>query len=358
MGNFNCFKDDFPGAMEVSLVRNYRSTETILKGAAAVLDRTPLEGANGDGALISVSPCATHREEAEMAVEQIEKLLGGTNHFSLDSGRVSSYEGRKDLGFGDISVLFRLNAQADAFEEAFSRAGIPYVRSGEKPLIAKDSVQIIWRFLQAISHQGNPFYREAYLHLMGDEWVKGEKNLQRYRPTKKLMEIVDIAMALHGLEAEAGNVNDPLRRLMDLASGFDGNLESFLDNLSLDRGIDHSTLEGDRVALMSFHASKGLEWPVVFVAGLEDGLIPLEIYGESDKEEERRLLYVAFTRARDQIILSWAGRRTLQGRPLELPTSRFIRNLPAGASGPPQACRVESPRAGRNSSPFFKTVNA
>jgi superfamily I DNA/RNA helicase len=85
---------------------------------------------------------------------------------------------------------------------------------------------------------------------------------------------------------------------------------------------------------MSFHASKGLEWPVVFLSGLEEGLIPLTIYGESDEEEERRLLYVAFTRAREQVILSWAGRRSLQGRPLELPPSSYLRHIPAGLQAP------------------------
>jgi DNA helicase-2/ATP-dependent DNA helicase PcrA len=334
VGNFLSFMDDFPGAMEVSLSQNYRSKKTILSGAAALLDSTPLEGVNGDGNPIKTSPCATHREEAEMAVEQIEKLLGGTTYFSLDSGRVSSNEGLGEMGFGDIAVLFRLNAQADAYEEAFSRAGIPYVRSGEKPLIANESVQLLWRFLQALLHPGNIYYKAAYLHLMGDDKAKGEKSLQSYRPTNNLEELVDIVAGIHGFEAEIGDVNDPLRRLKGLASRFRGDLESFLDSLCLDRGIDHSTLEGDRVALMSFHAAKGLEWPVVFLCGLEDGLMPLNIYGDGDVEEERRLLYVALTRARDELFLSWAGRRTLRGRPLELPASRFLKSLPPDLQAP------------------------
>src|SRR5512143_3699882 len=97
-----------------------------------------------------------------MIVEQIEKLIGGTSYFSLDSGRASSHDEPENLGFGDIAVLFRLNAQGDAFEEAFSRAGIPFVRSGEKPLISQYPVNILWRFLQTLCFLDNEYYLTAY----------------------------------------------------------------------------------------------------------------------------------------------------------------------------------------------------
>ncbi len=328
MAHFHSFTKDFSGAEALSLTRNYRSTRTLLQGAAGVLQKdAPLEGGIGDGEPIRMSPCATHRQEAEMVVEQIEKLLGGTTSFSMNSGRVASYEGSGELGFGDMAVLFRLNAQAEAFEEAFTRAGIPYALSGEKPLIAREPVQLLWRYFLALGHPGNTFYREAYLHLLGDA-TRGEHNLQSCTTVDRLPDLVDNAAALHGLDGHGGDAPEPLRRLRALAAAFKGNLPSFLDALELNRGIDHETLTGDRVALMTFHAAKGLEWPVVFLTGLEHGILPFEMFGEADEKEELRLFYVALTRAGKQAFLSWAAHRSLGGRNLELPPSRFLQRLP------------------------------
>jgi DNA helicase-2/ATP-dependent DNA helicase PcrA len=281
-----------------------------------------------------MSPCRTHREEAEMVVEQIEKLLGGTRSFSMDSGRVGSNEGAEALGFGDMAVLFRLNAQAEALEEALSRAGIPYRLSGQRPLTAREPVHLLWRFLTALCHPGNDFYRKAYLSLLDGDAGRGERNLRSMSTQAGLAALVDKAAILHGLDGRGDDAPEALRRLRDLASSFEGDLPSFLDALDLERGIDHGTLEGDRVALMTFHAAKGLEWPVVFLTGLEDGVLPLELYGDADEEEERRLFYVALTRAESRICLSWAARRSLGPRSLERPPSRFLRHLPEALHTP------------------------
>jgi len=332
---FLAFAGDFPGAREVSLTRSYRATRTLLQGAAALLGKaSPLEGGTGPGGPIRMSPCRTHREEAEMVVEQIEKLLGGTTSFSMDSGRVASHEGWDELGFRDLAVLFRLNAQAEAFEEALSRAGIPYALSGERPLTAREPVRLLWRFLAALSRPGNTFHREAYLNLLGGDVDKGERNLRTSLSGSSLAALVDKAAILHGQDGRASETPESLRRLRDLASSFEGDLPSFLDALDLDRGIDHATLAGDRVALMSFHAAKGLEWPVVFLTGLEDGILPLELYGDTDEAEERRLFYVALTRAGSRACLSWAARRSLGARTLERPPSRFLESLPEALHTP------------------------
>ena len=332
---FPAFARDFPDAREISLTRSYRATRTLLQGAAALLGKaSPLEGGTGPGGPIRMSPCHTHREEAEMVVEQIEKLLGGTSSFSMDSGRVASHEGSDEIGFGDLAVLFRLNAQAEAFEEAFSRAGIPYALSGERPLTAREPVHLLWRFLAALSHPGNAFYREAYLNLLRGDGERGERNLETKISRSSLAALVEKAEILHGLDGRGSEAPEPLRRLRDLASSFEGDLPSFLDALDLERGIDHGTLEGDRVALMSFHAAKGLEWPVVFLTGLEDGILPLELYGDTDEDEERRLLYVALTRAGSRAYLSWAARRSLGPRTLERPPSPFLRSLPESLHTP------------------------
>jgi len=345
VANFHRFTDDFPGAKKVTLLINYRSTQPILDAASSLMQKKQkLKGVFGIGELVQISDCRTEAEEAEMIVEQIEKFIGGTSYFSLDSGRASSQDEHENLGFGDIAVLFRLNAQGDAFEEAFSRAGIPFVRSGEKPLIEGFPINVIWRFLQTLAHPENGYYSETYLSLLR------KYNLTPSSLTNtsyfslagenkgggriKVVEWIDQVVAMHGFEELPEEEGNRLRRLNDLATSFHGDLSSFLDALSLERGIDHAGLLGDRVAVMSLHAAKGLEWPVVFIAGCEDQLLPCTLFGDQDEAEEKRLFYVGMTRARSRLVLSYAARRTLNGRPLDMKPSPFTLLIPQNLRRP------------------------
>ncbi|MBW1911907.1 MAG: UvrD-helicase domain-containing protein [Deltaproteobacteria bacterium] len=332
--NFLSFKDDFPGAKEVVLSRNYRSTQVILDGASDLMGKEePLDGVRTGGDVIRFAQCHTHSEEAEMVVEQIERLMGGTTHFSLDSGRVSSHEDGAEIGFGDIAVLFRLNAQGDAFEEALNRAGIPFIRSGERPLIDQYPVNLIWRCLQASCYPERPFYLEAYLGLLKRDRAEGEEILRELERNGTLANLIDRAVSLHDLDLSSEAPVAAVRRLKEMAEGFDGDQASFLDTLSLDRGIDHAGLSGDRVALMSLHAAKGLEWSVVFITGCEDMLIPCRLFGDRDEAEERRLFYVGMTRARQRLILSHAKKRRINGRMLEMRPSPFLDFISAKLCG-------------------------
>jgi DNA helicase-2/ATP-dependent DNA helicase PcrA len=327
--NFHRFVEDFPGAAQISLYENYRSTQTVLDGAAALMEKTEaLRGQGQKGDFIRLAPCRTSAEEAEMVVEQVEKLIGGTSYFSLDSGRVSSHEDGENLSFGDIAVLFRLNAQGDDFEEAFSRAGIPFVRSGEKPLINRYPVNVVWRFFQAQRYTEKPYYVNAYLALPEMQTRDGREILNAFVWGDSLPGMVDQALTLHRFDSLSDEATEVLRRFKKISEAFGNDLASFLDALSLDRGIDHSAWIGDRVALMTLHAAKGLEWPVVFVTGCEDKLIPCSLFGDRDDAEERRLFYVGMTRARSRLILSHAKRRILNNRPLEGNPSPFIPFIP------------------------------
>jgi len=345
VANFHRFTDDFPGAKKVTLLINYRSTQPILDAASSLMQKKQkLKGVFGIGELVQISDCRTEAEEAEMIVEQIEKFIGGTSYFSLDSGRASSQDEHENLGFGDIAVLFRLNAQGDAFEEAFSRAGIPFVRSGEKPLIEDFPINVIWRFLQTLAHPENGYYSETYLSVLR------KYNLTPSSLTNtsyfslagenkgggriKVIEWIDQVIAMHGFEELPEEEGNRLRRLNDLATSFHGDLSSFLDALSLERGIDHAGLLGDRVAVMSLHAAKGLEWPVVFIAGCEDQLLPCTLFGDQDEAEEKRLFYVGMTRARSRLVLSYAAHRTLNGRPLDMKPSPFTLLIPQNLRRP------------------------
>ncbi|MFC1532972.1 UvrD-helicase domain-containing protein [Thermodesulfobacteriota bacterium] len=325
IGNFHRFIEDFPGAKEIVLLKNYRSTKVILKGASDLMGKVdPLQGTSGNGESIRLGHCRTSSEEAEMAVEYIERLMGGTSYFSLDSGRVSSHEDGGDLGFGDIAVLFRLNAQGDTFEEAFLRAGFPFIRSGEKPLISQYPVDIIWRFFQSLHYPDKKYYLKAYQDLLKEKGVKSEELRIEYKPESGLEDLVDQALSLHEFDLSSEESVEALRRLKELSKNHKGDMEAFLDRLSLDRGIDHTVLSGDRIALMSLHAAKGLEWPVVFITGCEETLIPCSLFGDDDESEEKRLLYVGMTRACRRLIISHAKHRKINGRRFDMKPSPFL----------------------------------
>ena len=327
--NFHRFTEEFPGASVLTLTRNYRSTSFILEGSAALMKKAkPLESESSGGVPIAFVACRTESEEAEMVVEQVERLIGGTTYFSLDSGRVDSHEGELSLAFGDIGILFRLNSQGDALEEAMDRAGIPFVRSGEIPLIERYPINVLWRLFQTLQFPDNPYFAKMYDTCVRDGGLKRMNIAEELRPYGSVSEILDRATAFHGFQCSSEDCRKGLRRLKRLADNFEGDMEAFLDILSLERGIDHAILLGDRVALMSLHAAKGLEWPVVFITGCEDQLIPCALFGDPDEEEERRLLYVGMTRACSQLILSYVSRRNLNGRILQMEPSPFLNAIP------------------------------
>ena len=328
VANFCRFTDDFPGAQEIVLTRNYRSTPAILKGAAAVLGKKrSLIPQISKKDPIAVSSCRTDHEEAEMIVAQIERLMGGTSHFSMDSGRVGSDDGETVLGFGDISILYRLNAQGDALEKALDRAGVPFTRSGEAPLVSRYPATILWRYCQALCYPDIPYYARGLEALKASIGSGGERPLP-CTGNKSVSEGISEAVTSLGLEVDSDAADRALSRLRDLAAQCQDDLMGFLDLLSLERGIDHGLLAGDRIALMSLHAAKGLEWEVVFITGCEDRLLPCLLFGDPDLSEETRLFYVGMTRARSRLILSCAGRRALNGRVLQMRPSPFLDRIP------------------------------
>ncbi len=349
VGNFHRFAEDFPVAEEITLIRNYRSTRSILDCSAALMGKPrPLECETEGGGPISLAPCRTDSEEAEMIVEQVERAIGGTSYFSLDTGRVASHEGDHSLGFGDIAVLYRLNSQGAVLEEALDRAGIPFVRAGEIPLVARYPVNILWRFFQTLRYHDNPYYQRQYDRLLSDFGIRRGEKIPAFEGVGSVADLLDKAMEFHDLEAQSDESREALVRLRQWAIDFEGDVETFLDSLSLERGIDHEVLRGDRVALMTLHAAKGLEWPVVFIVGCEDRLMPCSLFGGHDEDEERRLLYVGMTRARSQLILSHVSSRLLTGRILEMGVSPFLKAIPRALLRPlERAARRPKGRAHR-----------
>jgi DNA helicase II / ATP-dependent DNA helicase PcrA len=219
------------------------------------------------------------------------------------------------LGFADFAVLYRTDGQSAALREAFDEAGIPFKKSSPAPIAAQSSVQAMLRVLGLQS----PDLRAANM------------------PTR-------IAMAAEQVRAIADGP-DPTalaeaKRWLTALGGVD-DLAALREQVALSTEADFWDGRADRVSLLTMHAAQGLEFSVVFVIGLEDGLVPFFWNGMSPEgkpvadgqdrgateAEERRLLYVAMTRAKDRLFLSRAAQRPWRGRPVTLPPSRYLRDI-------------------------------
>ncbi|MGH9362591.1 MAG: 3'-5' exonuclease, partial [Thermoanaerobaculia bacterium] len=267
--------------------------------ASAVRGR-PLAAVAEGPDLVEVHRCASERAEAELVVATIERLVGGSSFFSIDSGRGDGSAGGT-LSFADFAVLYRTEAQAAPLVEALARSGIP-------------------------------FQKRSHLRLADLPWV--EELLRSLEASRDRLagggSLADLLAAHLPAAAEGDPSAEPHRRaLRALAERCGGDLPRFISELSL--GVDADLLDprAERVSLLTLHASKGLEYPVVFIAGCEDGLLPLRFgSGEgADLDEERRLFFVGMTRARSRLFLTWARRRALRGQPKSMEPSPFLRDV-------------------------------
>ncbi len=306
VGFFLRFREDWPAARSVQLTRCYRSTRTIVEAAGQAIRPTSLVPdrrlvavrSGGPGDRILVASAASERAEAETVVHTLETLLGGTSSFSFDSGRVG-YGELPDLSFADVAILYRTEAQAPPLVEALARAGIPFQKRSHRPLMEQAGV---------------PKLVEALRGRLPEA-------------TGKTVETLLGEVASEGESAAA-----ELLRPLAVRSGDD--LEGFLAEAALGAEVDTWDPRAEGVSLLTLHASKGLEFPVVFLVGCEDGLLPLFWPGnrEADCEdlaEERRLFFVGITRARSRLFLTWSRRRTLRGKTAVTQPSPFLADLSA-----------------------------
>ncbi len=292
------FREDRPGASVVRLVRNYRSAPSVIRAATRVLrpggEPAGLLAVREGGAPVRRVEAATERGEAEFIVREVERLVGGTSHRSSD--RALAGEGK--ITFGDVAVLCRVRAQLRPLEEAFGRAGLPF---------------------QTVE-DGNALVRGP-----GRRVAEALPQEPREAPAPDR-----VRAALKGASVASG---DPLGGGWLAAAAGAGSVGELLDSLALHEPGDGFVPRGERVALLTLHAAKGLEFPVVFVTGCEEGLLPYRKGGgREDPEEERRLLYVGMTRARDALYLTRARRRTLFGTTARPAPSPFLAALDGEAS--------------------------
>jgi DNA helicase II / ATP-dependent DNA helicase PcrA len=388
------FEHDFPGCRTIKLEQNYRSTKNILDAANHIIRNNTgrkdkkLWTENRTGSLIHRFEAGTEHEEA---------------WFVADMARGMNREGRK---YGEMAVLYRLNAQSRVFEDTLMKMGIPYKivgglrfyeRKEIKDLIAwlrvmqnpNDEVslqRIVYvprrgigkttmdRVAQLANLHGVPMFQVMLQVQSHPELARASSNLRAFsRLVQGIREeiratglvaaievLIDKSGLLHELRLENTDESatriENIKEFLSVATEFvemtedEPNLENFLTHISLVADVDSlSGEEVDRVILMTIHSAKGLEFPVVFLAGMEEGVFPSYrsiTEGEDKLEEERRLAYVGITRAREALYLTNARCRMLFGNTQYNRASRFLDEIPASLFD------GVAVRKGSNGSPF------
>ena len=382
------FEDDYPNARTILLEQNYRSTQTILSAANAVIERNPDRKAKrlwtdaGSGTRIIGYVADTEHDEASFIAEEIDRLT--------DAGEARA---------GDVAVFYRTNAQSRALEEVFVRVGLPYKVVGGTRFYERREVKDALAYLRVLANPDDTVNLRRILNVpkrgIGDraeacvaalaerERINFNTALLRageapgiatrsvasitaftslVEELRTLVEggagpatLLEAILEQTGYLAELRASHDPqdesrienLAELVAVAQEFestaaDGTLTDFLEQVSLvadsdevpdeavaDGAHDHGESAGV-VTLMTLHTAKGLEFPVVFLTGLEDGTFPHMRSLSDPKElaEERRLAYVGITRARQRLYLSRAAVRSAWGQPTYAPASRFLGEVP------------------------------
>ena len=304
---FARFAADYPAARTLRLGRNYRSGGLIVEASAALVGRALGEGVVGEGVVAMRAPgepvvlhaAASEAAEAGYVAATIAALMGGHDMLA------ASHAGAR-LGFADFAVLYRTDAQAAPLREALDAAGIPFKKSSPAALATHPGVAALLAALAA-QPAGALAARLAAAH----EAARGQEGTD--------------PAALAEARAWLDALVDHLGEAEDEAA--------LREQVALATEADFRDARADRVSLLTMHAAKGLEFPVVFVLGLEEGLMPFAFPGtppdEAGRAEERRLLYVAMTRAEDRLYLLRARERFWHGERHRLAPSSFLADLPA-----------------------------
>jgi len=327
VGIFGRFGADFPGASTVELTRNYRSNPGIVTAAmAAIAPATLIPGRaavatrEGPADIVTLDEAADEHAEAAWIAATIDKLLGGASFHSLDSGRADGHEHGK-LGLADIAVLYRTDAQAGPLAQALTRAGLPFQKRSHDLLARRPGVADVVRELRLAT--GGDVAGRVTAAVRGIAAARGERDAT----------VTDVRAA--------GDL------LLPLAGRCGEDLERFLAEIAVGAETDALDPRAEAISLLTLHGAKGLEFDVVFLAGCERGLLPLRLPGSrpltpEDAAEERRLLFVGMTRARERLLLSYAARRTRHGAEELTGRSSFLAAItpaPPGLTAPRRSRR-------------------
>ena len=354
IANIIQFERTYPGGKTVLLEENYRSTQKILDAANTIIAKNPnrpeknLFTKNLEGEALGVYQAFNESDEAGFIVRKVRELVA---------------EGKKPREF---AVLYRANFQSRAIEEAFLSADVPHQVLGTR-FFERKEVKDTMSFIRAALQDTPADIHRVTQVLPGIGKVTALKILsgqegelrgaigEKVRSMRRLLDkirtmseqippsrLIQHIVTESGMEKqfkedklEGQERLENLRELSSLAARYDGlplseGLQAFIESAALQSDQDELKEEANAVRLMTVHASKGLEFPVVFITGMEEGLFPYEREGGSkdDNEEERRLFYVAITRAEQKVFLTHASYRTVFGSQNATIRSQFIDDIP------------------------------
>lgn len=317
-----------PGLRVIRLTRNYRSTPEILRAALPVIsaggEPRRLEAARPAGPKPGLLRAPEPFDEALYVVKAINAMVGGVD--MLDAQTMHSRaDKRKARGLSDIAVLYRTHRQAELLEYCLIKEGIPYTVAGREDYLSDGQVRRAAAFFRCLTQPADRVSRRVWLRGEGVEDVPeapGWEGLaaalegahpdlaQRLRAfAPRVLEDKPLPLLRDWLAVSGLEETDPLSRLCG-AAGLAASMPDLLETLSLGREADvvrqGKTYTPDAVSLLTLHGSKGLEFPVVFLVGVQEGRLPLH-RPDTDRAEERRLFYVGLTRAMDELILTGAG---------------------------------------------------
>ncbi len=359
---FDNFFADYADARRIQLTTNYRSTPEILAGAQSVLSANDsasreLRAAKSSGEKIRLLTAQDSFSEAIFIAKEINRMVGGMDMLQAHASPASGAAVTK-WGFGDIAVLYRTNHQASALEHCLLQEDIPYVVAGRHDFLSDSEVKKTLAFFRYLLHPDDVVSLKAYLKSCISQNATVEAILNNFAASKKSLSNLSVALAnaapdlVSALPVSGDRLTEYAHAVRKTApgeliekfmkdSGLEGSREmellintsvtydtmaAFLNSLTLGRERD-VTRSGkreyspDAVSLMTLHAAKGLEYPVVFLCGVSDGLIPFHNHSnECDLGEERRLFFVGMTRAKDELVLltSPAGSPFLGDLPQDL----------------------------------------
>lgn len=372
--NIMDFREDYPSAQIIKLEQNYRSTQTILNAANAVIKNNVerlekrLWTENNPGVHLQKYAASDEHNEADFIVESMMKEHG-ENH----------------VPYGKMAVLYRMNAQSRVIEEGMVKRGIAYTMVGGTRFYDRAEIRDMLAYLKLVanfrddislmriinvprrgigqttiqklsefSKQGNMSMFEGIMSLEeSDIPVLARTKLQKFSALifsflnastegdvftliQKIMTDTEYLSVLQqSSDPQAQSREENLGELLNVAKDFtqeqpEGGLPEFLEKVALVNDVDSFEEQDDKVTLMTIHSAKGLEFPIVYMAGMDEGIFPgvRSLMDETALEEERRLCYVAITRAKEKLYLTTSAVRTMYGQVKPYVESRFLKEIP------------------------------
>ena len=381
---FKRFVKDYPDAQIIKLTQNYRSTQTILDGSYQVIQSQKENSfkeriyseIDGDKT-ISVIEAGSEKSEAVVIGKTIEQLIGGTGFHSMDFGHVREGHRQTNFGFADFAILYRTSEQNKVLSQVFDAAGIPYQIASRENILNSKCIGDLVSLLKVVEGTGSfadferssrittPAMNKKSLEIFKNWSVKKRLPLEsalinaRRFPIKEMgktlqTKLVDVTGEIFKLKHKTKNMSmgeklvfvseytrlskavewdqqtiQAFKYMIDIYAHSSADLQDFLKTCALHTDTDLYQDQSERVALMTMHASKGLEFPVVFICGCETGLLPFqsEYTDTPNIEEERRLFYVAMTRAQHRLFITFSKTRKKFGKIKKQTLSPFVREI-------------------------------